>query len=253
MATYVIGDVQGCCDALERLLARIEFSPARDRLWLCGDLVNRGPRSLAALQLAFSLRQSLVMVLGNHDLHLLNRTAGVSQPRERDTLDEVLASPERDELIEWLRHCPLVHRENDTILVHGGVLPSWDWAEVARRAEPVHAGLRSDDWREYLRRIDGEDRETIEVLTRLRMVDARGRAVYGFSGAPEDAPAGQLPWFAAPQRKLAQATILFGHWAALGLRAGDNYIGLDSGCVWGRQLTAIRLEDRQLFQVTCHS
>lgn len=254
MSTYAVGDLQGCHDELCRLLDAIDFSPGRDRLWLAGDLVNRGPQSLEVLERLRRHRDSLVAVLGNHDLHLLGRIAGVRPPAERDTLDSILDSPRRHELADWLRQLPLVHREGDWILVHGGIPPAWDWNETRQRAQRAEAALRGDDWKSFVRGLAdrrSEEADTAYTLTRLRMVDADGRPVFGYSGTPEAAPAGQSPWFALPGRKLAGTTVLFGHWAALGHRMLPDAIALDSACVWGGKLTAVRLEDRHVFQVAC--
>jgi bis(5'-nucleosyl)-tetraphosphatase (symmetrical) len=253
VSTYAIGDIQGCWDELRKLLDQIEWDPARDRLLLAGDLVNRGPKSLEVLEFAYQNRRTVISVLGNHDLHLLNRIAGVSTRKKRDSLGPILNARNRDELADWLRTCPLVHRENDVVMVHAGILPPWDWYEVDRRAKKVQAGLQSEEWEEFLRSLKGgltEEGETIAVLTRVRMVDKKGRPAWGYAGPPEEAPRDLKPWFAAPDRKLT-TTILFGHWAALGHRMMGELISLDSACVWGNKLTAVRLEDRAVFQVRC--
>jgi bis(5'-nucleosyl)-tetraphosphatase (symmetrical) len=254
VATYAIGDIQGCWDELRRLLDRIEFDPRRDRLWLSGDLVNRGPKSLQVLEFAYANRASIVAVLGNHDLHLLNRIAGVSSRKKRDTLGGILNSPRRDELADWLRTNPLVHREGNTLLLHAGVLPGWDWIEVDRRARKVQEGLQSEHWEDFLRSLKrgaSNEAETVAVLTRLRMLDKKGRPHWGYAGAPEEAPSELKPWFEAKERKLSDVTIVFAHWAALGHRMMEKVICLDSACVWGGKLTAVRLEDRAVFQVEC--
>ncbi len=256
MATYAIGDIQGCFDELRQLLDRIKFDPTRDRLWLCGDLVNRGPKSLEVLEFAYAHRDSMVVVLGNHDIHLLNRVAGVSSRKKRDTLGSVLKADNRDVLVDWLRHCPLVHREGDTICLHAGLLPAWGWSEISHRAEKVQARLASPSWREFLRTIhdgDSEDAESVAVMTRLRMVDKKGRPAWGFAGPPEEAPSGLTPWFDAKDRRTIELTVVFAHWAALGHRMMDRVVALDSACVWGGKLTAVRLEDRAVFQVGCES
>jgi bis(5'-nucleosyl)-tetraphosphatase (symmetrical) len=226
----------------------------RDRLWLSGDLVNRGPKSLEVLEFCFANKSSIVAVLGNHDIHLLSRIAGVASRKKRDTLGGILNSPKREELADWLRHNPLVHREWDTVLVHAGVLPSWDWPEVERRARKVQDGLQSEHWEDFLRSLKrgaSTEAETLSVLTRLRMLDKKGRPQWGYAGTPEDAPSDLKPWFAAKERKLSDVTIVCAHWAALGHRMMDRVIALDSACVWGGKLTAVRLEDRKVYQVEC--
>lgn len=251
MSRYAIGDVQGCWDPLRRLLDAVRYDPAKDQLWLAGDLVNRGEASADVLR--FLMAEGATCVLGNHDVHLLKRAAGASKRKKLDTLDEVLNAPDRAELLEWLRHRPLVHREGELAMVHAGFLPGWDWATIERRAADASAMLSGDDWRVSLRSLfkRPDVGATLDVLTRLRLVDDEGRAAFGFAGPPEQAPEGKRPWFAAPGRKTDDLTVLFGHWAALGHRMGKNWIALDSACVWGGKLTAVRLEDRAVFQVPC--
>jgi bis(5'-nucleosyl)-tetraphosphatase (symmetrical) len=241
MSTYAIGDIQGCYDAFVRLVEVIRFDPARDRLWLAGDLVNRGKQSLEVLRFAVAHRTSVLAVLGNHDLHLITRARGGARPKSLDTLDGVLSAPDRDELIGWLASQPLVHREGDAAIVHAGVLPDWSWDEIEERADRACAAIRTGAW-------DPND-ETIAVLTRLRLVDRKGRPKFGFAGRPEEAPEGQIPWFDAPRRRTKPLVIMFGHWAALGHVMREDVIALDSGCVWGGKLTAVRVEDRAVFQV----
>lgn len=252
MATYVIGDIQGCFRTLTRLLARIEHDPAEDHLWLAGDLVNRGPDSLAVLRFAKSLGPRLVSVLGNHDLHLVARRLGLRQPGRRDTLDDVLNAPDCDELVEWLVSRPLMHRRGDYALVHAGLLPTWNLDTAQALAREAERGLGSrDERRGVLEALygSGDDprRDTIEVFTRLRTCTRKGRPCFDFSGPPADAPRGCHPWFELASVPEA-VTLLFGHWAALGLYTEGNFVGLDTGCVWGGTLTAIRLEDREIFQ-----
>ncbi len=263
MATYAIGDVHGCHGTLTRLLQRIGYDRRRDRLWLVGDLVNRGPRSLAVLRWAADLDPArAVAVLGNHDLHLLARAEGVAAARRRDTLNEVLAARDRDDLLAWLRARPLVHREDGWTMVHAGLLPEWTAAAAAELAGEVEERLQGDTGKRLLATYrdspPGRFRESLSpaarrrlalaALTRLRTVDGRGRMTADFSGAPADAPAGHLPWFAVPGRKSRKSRIVFGHWAALGLHLTDSLAGLDTGCVWGRALTALRLDDGRVFQ-----
>lgn len=262
MATYAIGDVHGCFKTFQRLLRRIAFDPGQDRLWFVGDLVNRGPRSLAMLRWAAEQGDQIVVVLGNHDLHLLARAAGVSEVKKRDTLEEVLAAPDRDELLAWLQRRPLAHREGDVLLVHAGLFPEWKPGEVERLAREVEERLRGDKAPKLLAAIDQKSAErwkddlsgheraraVLAGLARLRTLDAEGRMCPDFSGPPAEAPKGCRPWFEAPGRKSAGATVIFGHWAALGLKIKNGIAALDSGCVWGQALTALRLDDWRVFQ-----
>ncbi len=262
MATYAVGDVQGCFTTLERLLRRVDFEPGRDRLWLVGDLVNRGPSSLDVLRWAKSMGQSLVVVLGNHDLHLIARAEGLREPRPRDTFDDVLEAPDRDALIEWLSGRPLLHREGDFIMVHAGLLPEWSLEEAEALAWEAQEALRSRKRYPLLESYEegGESprwdsrlavperlRLVVDAFTRIRTVKANGELCLEFAGPPQQAPEGCRPWFDLCTLP-PEATVLFGHWAALGLHLGRNAIGLDTGCAWGRSLTALRLEDRQVFE-----
>jgi bis(5'-nucleosyl)-tetraphosphatase (symmetrical) len=263
MATYAIGDVHGCFATLERLFARLGYSPRQDRLWLVGDLVNRGPSSLAVLRWAAGQDEDrVVAVLGNHDLHLLARAAGLARERRRDTLEEVLAAPDRDDLLVWLSRRPLLHREDGHALVHAGLLPEWTVGEaeaLARQVEGELRGTRADrllgtlrdelpSWRDDLPGA-ARRRLALAAFTRLRtLVPGKGLCT-DFSGPPEQAPDGCLPWFEVPKRKSRGTTLLFGHWAALGYLRKDGIVALDTGCVWGRTLTALRLDDGKVFQV----
>lgn len=263
MATYAIGDVQGCFTTLSQLLTRIDFRPAKDRLWLVGDLVNRGPDSLAVLRWARSLGESLVTVLGNHDLHLLARAEGLRRPRKRDTLDAVLAAEDRDVLIEWLASRPLLFREGDYLVVHAGLPPGLSLPEVEELAaeagrklaspaergallESLYKGSRVPPLSPELRPMD-RLRGCLDALTRIRTVAPNGAMCMEFSGPPKEAPPGCRPWFDLLSKRVPK-TIVFGHWARLGLYLEDRFIGLDTGCVWGGRLTAVRLEDRAVFQ-----
>lgn len=268
MAIYAIGDVQGCFAALQRLIEKIRFDPARDRLWFVGDLVNRGPESLAVLRYVKGLGQAAVTVLGNHDLHLLAVAEGIINQRPKDTLQAILAAPDREDLLDWLRRQPLLHRDNGFVLLHAGLLPQWTVGTAEALAREVEETLRSQDHRPFLRTLYGDrlpsrwsDNLTgtarlgviTTVLTRLRICTEEGVIDCSFTGPPEQAPASFLPWFQVASRKSAEATIICGHWAALGLQIQDNVLALDSGCVYGRQLTAIKLENLQVFQVSCGS
>jgi bis(5'-nucleosyl)-tetraphosphatase (symmetrical) len=262
MATYAVGDIQGCYGTFRKLLERIAFDPGRDRLLLVGDLVNRGPQSVEVLRWVMRNDRAIRTVLGNHDLHLIGRALGVSSKKKRDTLDSVLEARDCDEMIDWLRRRPLVYRENGHLLVHAGILPSWTADDAERLAAEAEEVLQSDDgpdllecasepverpWSEKLR---GMERISaiVQALTRLRTCTRDGVPCHDFSGPPAEAPAGCRPWFDAPGRKEKDVTVVFGHWAALGLHVGPRAIGLDTGAVWGNKLTAIRLKDRMVFQ-----
>ncbi len=268
-ATYAIGDVQGCYRTLRRLLRRLPFDPARDRLWLAGDLVNRGPRSLDVLRWAREERARLGarfrLVLGNHDLHLVARSLGVRPSKRSDTLEPVLEAADGPALVRWLRHRPLLYREgrpgNERVLVHAALHPAWSTRQaeaLARAVEGRLAGPRAGAllaslgdgavaWRRKLNR-ERRLQAALYAFTLMRACGRDGRPCRGFSGPPEDAPRGCLPWFAVPGRRSARATVVCGHWAALGLQVSRGLVALDSGCVWGRRLSAVRLEDRAVFQ-----
>lgn len=258
MSTYAIGDIQGCSEAFMRLLQRIAFDPQRDSLWLAGDLVNRGPDSLGVLRWVVAHQASVRAVLGNHDLHALARAAGVSGPKRRDTLDELLAAPDRDELLDWLRRQPLLVREGAWTMVHAGLRPDWTLEEAAAIADAYSAELNGPRMPLALRALRDQDVQVPELrelaqsaglMTRIRTCLPSGEPYVDFAGPPEEAPPGCLPWFRVPGRKSADSRIVFGHWAALGLLLADNVIAVDTGCVWGFTLTAVRLEDRAVFQV----
>ncbi len=263
MATYAIGDVQGCHDALQRLIRHICFDPTIDRLWFVGDLVNRGPDSLRVLRYIKNLGDRAVVVLGNHDLFLLAVSEGIATVRPEDTLQEILAAPDRDELLAWVRRQRLLYREDPFLLVHAGLLPQWSIDEAEKLAREVEAGLQSPSYQNILRALypskhlqwssdlTGPIRlaTIIKVLTRLRACSPDGLMESSYSGPPERIPAGYLPWFQIPERHHRDTTIVCGHWAALGLYCEERLWAIDSGCVWGRELTAVRLEDRKIFQV----
>ena len=267
MATYAIGDLQGCFEPLERLLSRISFDRARDRLWFVGDIVNRGPESLACLRLVKGLGDCAVVVLGNHDLHLLCVAEGVEPARKRDTFAEVLQAPDREALLEWLRTRSLMHVEGRFAMVHAGLLPEWPVDEARALAREVEAVLQGPGHRDFLDRLYGDEparwsdslrgidrlRVIVNAMTRLRVCEADGAMALSFKGEPGESSGGLIPWFDMPARRNRDHTIVFGHWSALGLAVRPDVLGLDSGCVWGRALTAVRLEDRALFQVDCPS
>ena len=265
MPTYAIGDIQGCYAELQQMLDTIRFDPQHDRLWLVGDLVNRGPGSLEVLRLVKSLGDAATTVLGNHDLHLLAVAAGVAKLHRTDTLDEVLAAPDRDELLHWLRYQRLLHAEGDHVLVHAGLLPAWSVERALALAREVEEALRGDNYVEFLERMYGNNphawrddlhgykrlRVIVNAFTRMRICSAQGEMEFRFKGMLQDIPTGYLPWYQVPGRKSAAATVVFGHWSALGLRVEPNVIALDTGCLWGGPMTAIRLDDRALFRVAC--
>ena len=263
MATYAVGDIQGCFTTFTHLLELIGFSPARDRLWLVGDLINRGPDSLSMLRWAKLHDTSLHVVLGNHDLHALAVAAGHVDARHQDTLQPLLVASDSNELLDWLRNRPLAHGEGEYLMVHAGVLPAWGAQQTLELAAEVEAALRGRDHQHFLSRMYGNLpaewndglrgmrrlRLITNALTRLRVCTIDGRMDFRFKGELPDVPAGLMPWFDVPRRKSKKSTLIFGHWSALGLLVRDNLIGLDSGCLWGGPLTALRLEDRRLFQV----
>ena len=264
MATYAIGDVQGCAATLDRLLARLPLRRG-DRLWFVGDLVNRGPASADAVRTVRGLGRRAVVVLGNHDLHLLARAAGLAGAKRRDTLDDVLTAPDRDALCAWLRARPLLHREGTYVLVHAGLLPTWTPAAAQRLAAAAARALRGPGGLAVAaaagerppprppQALRGAARHAAvaAALTSLRTLRADGTPDWQFKGPPADAPRGRVPWFAAPDRRSSGVTVVFGHWAALGLHLGAHAVGVDTGCVWGDALSAVRLEDRRVFQVPC--
>jgi bis(5'-nucleosyl)-tetraphosphatase (symmetrical) len=260
MAIYAVGDVQGCLDELEILLERLRFDAASDRLWFVGDLVNRGPRSLDTLRFVKSLGAAAVMVLGNHDLHLLAIARGGGAWRASDAgLQSIVDAPDADSLLDWLQARPLLHRDPELglALLHAGLPPQWDLRTAQACAEEVQQkltgekagqvyermyGNEPDTWRDDL---DGWSRIrfTINAFTRLRVCDARtGRMALKFKGPPANAPAATQPWFRIPWRRSAGTRIVFGHWSALGYVAENDVLGLDTGCVWGGSLTGQRID-----------
>jgi len=260
MRLFAIGDIQGCATEFDELLRKIAFRPSRDRLWLVGDLVNRGPDSLAVLRRVMRLGSSVTCVLGNHDLHLLATVAGRRELSPADTFHDVLEAPDVDRIVDWLRHRPLLHhdRQAKRVLVHAGIPPPWTVARARAEAREVEAFLRGRQWRSALRemyggepsawspKLKGADRRryTINALTRMRYCDRRGRIDLSYSGAPGTQPKGLTPWFDVPGRRSSGSHIVFGHWAALGLLRRADVTCLDTGCVWGNYLTAVRLDRR---------
>ncbi|MGH8460214.1 MAG: symmetrical bis(5'-nucleosyl)-tetraphosphatase [Stenotrophobium sp.] len=268
MTTYAIGDIQGCDKALQSLLAKLEFQPGRDRLLLTGDLVNRGPQSLEVLRRVKSLGEHAITVLGNHDLHLL-AVANGRRSDKRDTLQAVLAAPDRDELLAWLRQQPLAWRDPATgiLLIHAGLPPQWNiqqTLELAAEASAFIRGPQGDDflaqmygnepdiWSEQLRGIP-RLRFIVNCFTRLRYCDAQGRIKMKPKGAPGTQPPGLMPWFEVPGRQSADTEIVFGHWSTLGQTHWPQaqVHGLDTGCVWGGCLTALNLDDGTTANIDC--
>lgn len=270
MATYAVGDVQGCLRELQALLQAIGFDSARDRLWLTGDLVNRGPDSLGVLRFVRALGERATVVLGNHDLHLLAVAHGhVDRLHKRDTLDEVLAARDRDELLDWLRRLPLLHYDAGLgfLMVHAGLAPQWELRLAQHCAAELESVLRGHRYREFLDHMYGNTPEhwdpklsgwarmrfITNCLTRMRYCDAQGALNLKAKGPPGTQPPGAVPWFEAPGRRSEGVPIVFGHWSTLRLEvqraARADIYPLDTGCVWGGSLSALRLEDRRLFSV----
>ena len=264
---YLVGDLQGCDDALERLLAEIGFSPSRDHMVVLGDLVNRGPGSLRTLQRLRALQGAATCLLGNHDLHLLAVARGVRRPHRSDTLGDILDSPHREAWLQWLRERPLACQLSGWLCVHAGVAPQWDTGTPLARAAEVEAMLRSDALDGFLHQMYADEplrwspalegnerlRFIINVLTRIRFVDASGALDLKTKEGAGGTPPGFYPWFEAPERRTAGVPIAFGHWSTLGLVNRPELLALDTGCVWGGSLTAVRVDGgrREVFQVAC--
>ncbi|QJP99142.1 symmetrical bis(5'-nucleosyl)-tetraphosphatase [Herbaspirillum rubrisubalbicans] len=263
---YVLGDVQGCDGSLQALLAQLFNEPKNiSHLIFAGDLINRGPQSLQTLRTVMQMGERAQAVLGNHDLHLLAVACGIRPAHRDDTLDDILNAPDREELIHWLRHRPLAIHEQGHLIVHAGVLPQWDLHQALALAAEVEAMLQSEQWVDFLRHMYGNHparwsddlsgyerlRCIINAFTRLRFCQADGTMDFAVKEGAAAAPEGLLPWFEVPGRRTAEVTVVFGHWSTLGLVMRPNLIALDTGCVWGGKLSAVRLEDRALFQVQC--
>lgn len=272
MATYAIGDVHGAHGSLTQLVDRLEFDTGVDSLWFVGDLVNRGPESLATLRFVRSLGESAITVLGNHDLSLLSQCQQPdAEERLNPTLQPILAAPDREPLLEWLRHRPLFHHDAELgwSMVHAGLLPAWDVARAAELAREVEAALRGPDYKAFLNDLFGNQpdawsenlrgndrlRVIVNAMTRMRFCQDDGRMDLGYKKTIAEAPAGLMPWFQLPRRASAGERIVFGHWSALGQVAwpDDNVWGIDTGCAWGNKLTALRLDTPapDIIQVDC--
>lgn len=267
MANYVIGDVQGCFDSLQALLNRIDFNPSRDTLWFAGDLVNRGPKSLESLRFIHSLGQAARTVLGNHDLHLLALACGLGKQHKSDTIAEVMQAPDGQTLIDWLRSQPLAlalpHTNGQpALLVHAGILPQWGFEDTLAFSQEVSQALQADDWQHFMAQLYGNEprlwnpalegvdrlRILVNVFTRMRMIHDDTSLELKFKLGPDQAPTGLRPWFEHPRHN-STGLIVFGHWSTLNQLRNPAGFCLDTGCVWGGQLTALRLEDLQLFSV----
>lgn len=269
MSVFAVGDVQGCFDALQALLEKINFDPTRDKLWFTGDLVNRGRRSADVLRFVMDFEHNAVSVLGNHDLHLLAVAAGNARLGQHDTLSDILEAEDRQQLLDWLRRRPLLHHDATLgfTLIHAGLLPQWDLTQATALAGEVEAVLRGPDYGKFFdhmygnwpdiwdEAISGWDRLRLIVnaFTRLRYCDRSGRMDLAPMGAPGSQPDHLMPWFQVPARRTRDLNIIFGHWSTLGVWRGDGVIGLDAGCLWGGSLTAARLDSSclELFSVPC--
>jgi bis(5'-nucleosyl)-tetraphosphatase (symmetrical) len=261
MAVYAIGDVQGCYESLRRLLDKLKFDPGADQLWFTGDLVNRGPASLKTLRFVKDLGDRAVTVLGNHDLHLLAVAERVVEARRKDTLRRILKARDRDELLDWLRHRPLLHYDKKLrfVLVHAGISPQWKLKDARNAAREVEAVLQGDDYRTFLKEMYGDVPDTwskklkgwerlryiTNSLTRMRCCDRKGRLELTYKGSLVHKKKQLVPWFRVPGRSTRKHRIVFGHWSTLGPVTDDNIYPLDTGCVWGGYLTALQLDKRR--------
>ncbi|OIQ99389.1 Bis(5'-nucleosyl)-tetraphosphatase, symmetrical [mine drainage metagenome] len=266
MATYAIGDIQGCYHAFQALLARIEFDPKVDRLWLVGDLINRGSGSLEVLRWCYAHQASLDVVLGNHDLHALVVANGITQAHKSDTLDALFAAKDCEVLLGWLRHQRLIYQEGSYLVVHAGLLPQWTAEQALAYAAEVEAALQGEGYLDFLKHmygnlpnywsdtLTGADRLRVitNAMTRLRVCTEQGEMEFKFKGELNDVPAGYVPWFDVPARATQDVQIIFGHWSALGLQQRNNVYALDTGCLWGGQLTAMNVHTKAVMQVESH-
>lgn len=265
VTAYAIGDLQGCYQSLVNLLDRIKTNTPDAHLIFVGDLVNRGPQSLATLRLIRALGDRAQALLGNHDLHLLAAAHGIRKLHKSDTLDEILDAPDREELLDWLRHRPLALLQQNHLFLHAGVLPQWSASQTLALAQEVEGVLRGPQWLDFLREMYGDQparwnnllqgndrlRCIVNALTRLRFCTEDGTMEFNAKESAGNGLPGYLPWFDVPQRQTQDVTVVCGHWSTMGLVLRPNLIGLDTGCVWGDKLTAIRLADRMLLQVSC--
>ena len=266
MATYAIGDIQGCYHAFQALLQRIRFDPQSDQLWLVGDLVNRGSGSLEVLRWCYAHQDNLRVVLGNHDLHALVVAAGIVAAHHGDTLDALLAADDCDVLLDWLRYQRLVYQEENYLMVHAGLLPQWTAEQALSYAAEVERALQGDDYLYFLTHmygnlpdqwndeLTGVDRLRVitNAATRLRICSAQGQMEFKFKGELQHVPAGFMPWFDVPTRATQDTQVIFGHWSALGLQQKKNLYALDTGCLWGGKLTAMNIHTKAIVQVDSH-
>lgn len=265
MTTYAIGDLQGCHTQLISLLEKIDAASPNAQLVFVGDIVNRGPKSLATLRQVRALKDRARIVLGNHDLNLLAVACGLRKPHDSDTLADIMAADDREELITWLRHQPLALEQDGHLCVHAGVLPQWTAQQTLSLSREVEAALQGPNWVEFLQNmygnmptlwnddLQGADRLRciVNALTRVRFCKPDGSMDFKAVEGLDHTPPGLMPWFDVPNRKTENTSVVFGHWSTLGLTLRPNLAGLDTGCVWGGKLTAINLEDRSTIQVDC--
>ena len=269
MAVYLVGDIQGCDAALERLLQKVDFSPSRDTLYVLGDLVNRGPDSAGVLRRLMGLGHAVQCVLGNHDLHALAVAEGLRRSSRMDTLEQLLQAPDRQLLLDWLRHQHMALLAHGFLMVHAGVLPQWSAARTLALAAEVEAALQGPHWRDFLQGMYGNEpaawderlegierlRVIVNALTRLRFCTAEGVMEFDTKDSAQAAPSGCMPWFDVPGRQTTHDVLAFGHWSTLGWLGRNDVWALDSGCVWGGCLSALALDTRQhrhtLVQVPC--
>lgn len=270
MATYAIGDIQGCYHAFMALLARIQFDAKSDTLWLVGDLINRGSGSLEVLRWCYENQHSINVVLGNHDLHAIVVAHGFAKQHKGDTLTALLNAPDSEKLLTWLRYQPLIYQQKndqiDYVMVHAGLLPQWTISQALALGKEVEVALQGPDYLTFLAQMYGNlpnvwsdnlvgiDRLRLvtNAMTRLRICDVQGVMDFAFKGELPDVPSHLMPWFDVPHRASASQKIVFGHWSALGLQRRNNVFALDTGCLWGGKLTAIQLETQVITQIDCH-
>lgn len=269
MAVYAIGDIQGCYDPLQRLLDSLNFDATRDTVWFAGDLINRGPQSLHVLRLVYELGDRAITVLGNHDLTLLAVAHGFKKPRRRDTFQTILEAADRETLLDWLRHCPMLHHDPalNFTMVHAGLAPQWDLTQAQSCAAELENTLRGSRYRDFLAQMFGSEprrwqdhlqgierlRFICNCMTRMRFCHDDGTLNFSEKGPPGSQPEDLMPWFRIPGRRNAELNIVFGHWASLGFHREHGIYALDSGCVWGNQLTAVRLDaPQEVYGEACH-
>jgi bis(5'-nucleosyl)-tetraphosphatase (symmetrical) len=269
MATYAVGDIQGCLQPLQTLLNHVAFNPDKDKLWVAGDMINRGPESLRTLRFLYHLKDNLEVVLGNHDLHLLAVAAGYRDTSPSDTLDPILRAPDRDTLLEWIRQQSLLHHDSKLgyTMVHAGIPPQWSLQDAIQYAREVEAVIKGNKIKKYLKSMYGNEpsrwddqlqgkqrwRIITNYFTRMRFCTTTGKLELNTKAGVDSAPIGYLPWYQHENRKTRKDKIIFGHWAALEGRAEHkNVFAIDTGCVWGGDLTMLRLEDEKLFSTTNH-